>query len=146
TVLTAAAQVILRQGVGAFTLETVAQEAGVTKGGVLHHFPAKEALLEGVIGRVIERFEARLNAELAAEPPGQPGRWLRAYIRCLFAAQGEELNLIPALATAVGADHQTLARMRALVAGSQQAAIRDGLDPTQATLVRLAADGVLFGR
>ncbi|MBK7217066.1 MAG: TetR family transcriptional regulator [Candidatus Promineofilum sp.] len=30
----------VRLGIGAFTIEAVAHEAGVTKGGALHHFPS----------------------------------------------------------------------------------------------------------
>jgi AcrR family transcriptional regulator len=37
----------------------VAREAGVTKGGVLHHFPSKEALMNGLIGEVINAFKTR---------------------------------------------------------------------------------------
>src|SRR5260221_10287371 len=94
SVLKAATQIIIRLGIGAFTIEAVAQEAGVTKGGVLHHFPSKEALIDSLIDDVTELFNLRLTAELAAEPVGQPGRWLRAYIRTIFSVRYEDINLI----------------------------------------------------
>ena len=65
SVLKAATQIIIRLGIGAFTIEAVAQEAGVTKGGVLHHFPSKEALIDSLIDDVTELFNLRLTAELA---------------------------------------------------------------------------------
>jgi AcrR family transcriptional regulator len=146
TVLKAAAQVIIRHGVTAFTIEAVAQEAGVTKGGVLHHFPTKEALIDGLIDQVTETFNARLMDELEAEPAGQPGRWLRAYIRTVFSSPlGLDKNLIPALA-AVAADDERLARIRESLEESQRAAVEDGLDPVQATIIRLAVDGVIFAQ
>jgi AcrR family transcriptional regulator len=145
-VLNAAAQVIIRLGISSFTIEAVAQEAGVTKGGVLHHFPSKEALIDGLIDQVTEVFHSRLAAELETEPPGQPGRWLRAYIRTIFAVQYEDINLIPALAAAVTAEPQTIDRIRGGMEASQIAAIQDSIDPTMATIIRLAVDGVVFTR
>lgn len=146
SVLKAAAHIIVRLGVGAFTIDAVAHEAGVTKGGVMHHFPSKEALIDGLIDQVTGVFNRRLEAELAAEPPEQVGRWLRAYIRTIFSVQYEDINLIPALAAAVAADHQTIARIRRSMEATQQAAFDDGLDPTLATIIRLAVDGFVFTR
>lgn len=146
TVLKAAAQVIASQGVNAFTIEAVAQQAGVTKGGVLHHFPSKEDLMNGLIDQVIEAFNARLLEELKAEPPEQPGRWLRAYIRTVFFTDYQDKNLIPALAAAVAADHRTLEHIRRSFEQSQRAAVQDGIDPIQATIIRLAVDGLVFTR
>ena len=39
------------KGVAKLTLEAVAKEAGVSKGGLLYHFSNKEALIEGMIVR-----------------------------------------------------------------------------------------------
>src|SRR5262245_61118773 len=145
-VLTAAAQIIAHSGVGAFTIDAVAHEAGVTKAGVLHHFPSKEALIDGLIDQVIGGFDTRVQAELAAEPDGKPGRWLRAYLRTVFFMPFEDKNLIPALAAAVASDHKTLNRIRQSIEVSYQAAIHDGIDPLQATIVRLAIDGIVYSR
>lgn len=146
TILKAAAQIIIRSGVGGFTIDAVAHEAALTKGGVLHHFPSKDALVDGLIAQVSDGFNARLDTELESEPAGQPGRWLRAYIRSIFSVQYEDINLIPALAAAVIANPQTMERLRARIAASQTAALQDGLDPTMATVIRLAVDGFLFTR
>lgn len=145
-VLKAAGQTIAQQGIGAFTLEAVAHAAGVTKGGVLHHFPTKEALMLGLIDQVIEAFNTRLVEALAAEPAGQPGRWLRAYIRTVFSVRYDDPHLLPALAAAVAADETTLQHIRRGFAVSHQAALQDGLDPTRATVIRLAVDGLVFAR
>lgn len=145
-VLQAAAQVITRHGVTGFTIEAVAQEAGLTKGGVLHHFHSKLDLILGLITQVIESFQAQLMSEMAAEPEGQPGRWLRAYIRVVFQADYEHASLLPALAAAVTTEPQILAWIRDSFEQSQQAAIEDGIDPVQATIIRLAVDGMVFTR
>ena len=146
SVLKAAAQILVHQGMNAFTIEAVARESGMTKGGVLHHFPSKEALVNGLIDLVTEAFQLRLAAELAAESEDQPGHWLRAYIRTIFSVEFEDINLIPALAAAAVADHRIIDRIRQNVAENQMAAVRDGLHPTVATILRLAVDGVVFTR
>ncbi len=145
-VLKAASQIIVRLGIGAFTIDAVAQEAGITKGGVMHHFPSKEALIDGLIDQVTDVFSAWLEKELTAEPEGQPGRWLRAYIRTIFSVKFEEMNLIPALAAAVAAHPKTIERIRRTMEASQIAVLQDGVDPTVATIIRLAVDGFVFTR
>ncbi|MEK9586785.1 MAG: TetR/AcrR family transcriptional regulator, partial [Halieaceae bacterium] len=50
----AAAKVIERDGAGHLTLEKVAAEAGVSKGGLLYHYPSKDALLQGLLDHLLE--------------------------------------------------------------------------------------------
>ncbi len=76
-------QTLQTRGLNKFSLEEVAQQAGVSKGGLLHHFPSKENLLEATIQHLLQTFEALVVNFLAQEPP-RPGRWLRAYIRASF--------------------------------------------------------------
>src|SRR5258706_1487886 len=45
TLLAGARAVALRDGIDGFTLEAVARECGVTKQGLLYHFPSKDALV-----------------------------------------------------------------------------------------------------
>ena len=45
----AAAKVIERDGAGHLTLEKVAAEADLSKGGLLYHYPSKDALLQGLL-------------------------------------------------------------------------------------------------
>ncbi|GLY00448.1 MULTISPECIES: TetR/AcrR family transcriptional regulator [Actinoplanes] len=62
-ILEAAMRVVERDGVTAVTFEAVAAEAGLTKGGLLYHFPAKEALIEALHRDMAERWERALEAE-----------------------------------------------------------------------------------
>lgn len=146
TILTAAAHLIGRLGVNAFTIDAVAREAGVTKGGVLHHFPSKEALIDGLIDLVMASFKTRLLVEYQSDTHGETGRWLRAYLRTVFLVEYQHQYLMPALAAVVSADARLLERIRHAFAESQQAAISDGLDPIQASIIRLAIDGMVFSR
>ena len=55
---------MLKHGAAHLTLEAVAGEAGVSKGGLLYHFPNKESLLQGMIAhRVAQCADDRRSAE-----------------------------------------------------------------------------------
>lgn len=69
--LDAAQAIILERGIGALTLDKVAAKAKVSKGGLLHHFPSKDALLGAIVGRVVDEWRADVRAAIAAEAPGR---------------------------------------------------------------------------
>ena len=48
-ILDATVQVAIRDGVMAMTLDAVAQEAGVSKGGLLYHFRSKDDLIAAML-------------------------------------------------------------------------------------------------
>ncbi|WP_422660412.1 TetR family transcriptional regulator [Paenibacillus sp. EC2-1] len=64
--LEAASKVIITQGIGSLTLEAVAIEAGVSKGGLLYHFPNKEELIVGLNLYALERFRNSIQLEMEA--------------------------------------------------------------------------------
>lgn len=68
-ILDAFEEALIAGGERAATMETVAASAGVSKGGLLYHFNSKDALIEGVIARLIELVEADA-VEMAAAPQG----------------------------------------------------------------------------
>jgi AcrR family transcriptional regulator len=63
--LDAAERVVLRQGAGQLTIDAVAAEAGVSKGGVLYAFPSKDALINAVFNRVFEAMDELAEAVIA---------------------------------------------------------------------------------
>ncbi len=74
-----AARIITEQGPNAVTIQTVADAAGVTKGGLLHHFKNKNQLNEAVSKYFIDQLDAEIN-KLMADDPVEYGRFTRAYI------------------------------------------------------------------
>lgn len=144
--LESANQIILTSGAAHLTLDAVAREAGVSKGGLLYHFPTKEALLIGLIEHLIAEFDNAIAQEMARDAAGDtPGRWLRAYVRVTFDfEQLQLLDLSAGLLAAAAADPALLAPMRAAFDRWQQRAEQDGIDPARATIIRLATDGFWF--
>jgi AcrR family transcriptional regulator len=56
--LEAATRIIARDGPGRLTLDAIARESGLSKGGVMHQFRTKEAVLKALLERQMEHFEA----------------------------------------------------------------------------------------
>ena len=73
-VLDAFESLLIEVGERAATLDAVARRAGVSKGGLLYHFPNKEALIAVLLDRLDELAAA--DAEAMAAAPGRGGRLL----------------------------------------------------------------------
>lgn len=86
--LDVAAALCVERGLSALTLEAVARRAGVSKGGLLHHFPSKQGLLEALSDELLADFGRRIDAH-AAEDPEPAGRFARAYLRASAGFEGE---------------------------------------------------------
>ncbi|WP_202907123.1 TetR/AcrR family transcriptional regulator [Acidovorax sp. SD340] len=95
-------ELLVREGLHAVTLDAVAQRAGVTKGGLQHHYRSKQALLDALSDQLFEEFEQSFEKALKQEDD-TPGRHARAYIRTCFDSgsdshQGETQRAIGLLA------------------------------------------------
>lgn len=138
-----AALEILRDGgyLTKFSLDTVAQNAGVSKGGLMHHFPSKESLLKGAAKRIIDEFEARVYEGMKQEEEGKPGRMLRSYIRAVLSDEGEQLVIIsPVLLSYTGGIDGLGSRFDYW----HDMITDDGVDQVTAATIRLAVDGLLY--
>lgn len=143
--LDAAEAVVARDGVGNFTLDAVARQAEVSKGGLLYHFPSKSALIEAVVGRLATRCEAD-QAMACAGNDHRPGAFTRAYLSARAVPPDPKKEPIhTALMAAAGTDPQYLEPFRRKLACWQERLEHDGIDPAIATIVRLAIDGLCLG-
>lgn len=88
--LDAAARLVGQHGIAELTLQPVAEAAGVTKGGLLHHFPTKQALVDVLFADLIAQWDAEIDARMVADPTPW-GRFTRAYVEAVFAGQAHEL-------------------------------------------------------
>jgi AcrR family transcriptional regulator len=140
----AAAQLVVSKGINRVTLEQVALEAGVSKGGLLHHFPTKQALLSGLMEQVGKVFKARLEKFMGLETSDQPGRLARAYVRASFEYEADELQLTNAIAKVVSEFPELLLELQEEFAQLDQEMQADGLPAARAIVIRLACDGLWF--
>ncbi|MEZ4656261.1 MAG: TetR/AcrR family transcriptional regulator, partial [Caldilineaceae bacterium] len=127
------------------TLDAVAQEAGLSKGGLLYHFPTKLAMLEELFQYHTDRFNARLQTLVETEDDG-PGGWLRAYAKASIEqiTDADNASLFASLFAAGERYPSVLEIMRQHYGQWQQQVEAAGLEPALALLVRLAVDGFWF--
>jgi AcrR family transcriptional regulator len=137
--LTAALTIAQRDGAAALTIDAVAREARLSKGGVLHHFPSKEALVLAMVERLVLEFEAATL--VLAEADRDPiGRYTRAFLTAMssptITAAGR------ALLAVVAVDPGLLDPLRASYKRCYERLARDGIDPVDAHVCQLVADAL----
>lgn len=62
---------LLAEG-GTVSLESAARSAGLSKPGLMYHFPTKQALMLGLVDHVVEAWQLELSSRLPVGVP-QPG-------------------------------------------------------------------------
>jgi AcrR family transcriptional regulator len=139
--LDAAARLLLRDP-SKLTLDAVAEEAGVSKGGLLYHFSSKAQLLDAVV----DRWEASFQEQIDAAADESPGGWTRAYIDA--SAHDDEdphaREIDSGILAVLALQPERLEAVRARYEGWQERMAGDGIDPVDATIIRLAAEGLWF--
>jgi AcrR family transcriptional regulator len=152
SILDSAQALVVREGSGGFTLDRIAGEAKVSKGGLLYHFPTKEELVSALVARSIEYFEKdlALYKEFKGDAPGAntkafvvaalEGEWAKKV--GLVSSHG--LDLFATMLAVISTSPHLMAPMREAYARWQNDIENDDTDPTLATIVRLAADGLWF--
>lgn len=143
-ILDAAGQIVLEHGPSGLTLEAVAEAAGLSKGGLLYHFVSKEALLGGMVERLIAVTEQRIDDHCQHDRAA--GGWTRGYVQACAADDVPDSDPTARLGVAVLAagalEPGLIQRLRERQPHWRAALHDDGIDPTTAQIARLAADGL----
>lgn len=144
-ILDAAEKVVVRQGTANLTLDAVASEAGLSKGGLLHHFPSKDRLVAGLVTRAAENWRGCYTDAYERTPPGR-GRMARALLHhCLSDAEcwTEELRRsTSAVFAALAQNPDLIEPMRTVYTDLHQRVSRDDLPPGIGETVLAAIDGL----
>jgi AcrR family transcriptional regulator len=140
-ILTAAEELARVAGPGNLSLDAVAARAGVSKGGLLYHFPTKAKLLEALVEQFLDGFDRTLR-EREAESAGAPDSLVRAYLDILVS---EHLCRQPppsGLLAALGEDPDFLAPVRRFDRSLLDRMKANATDPVTALIVYLALHGI----
>ncbi len=147
--LDAAQTVVLQGGAASITLDAVAAEAGVSKGGLLHHFPSKEKLIEAMVVRIVAEWRQDVMDAIEAQPHG-PGRVARAFLAMSFEDHPDFADCVRrstvVLLTALTANPKLVQPLRDVYRELETLIANDGLKPGYGEAVLSAIDGLWFSK
>lgn len=132
-ILFEANKVIAKKGLNSFTLEEVAKEAGISKGGLLYHFPSKDKLIQGLIQFYMEQFENKIDKK----------RWLKSLVKEHFNYDSENSPCITGLLAAVAMNQELLEPVKENNKKLLER-INDSKDPVMGMIIYLACYGMAF--
>ncbi|MFE6480257.1 TetR/AcrR family transcriptional regulator [Streptomyces rochei] len=141
-ILEAAARLVEREGVKSVTFDSVAAEAGLTKGGLLYHFASRDDLVQAIHQHLADQWEAGMAAA-AGKPAAEAttAERLTAYTR-VATQSATRAELLFMLEGATTADHA--APWNAVIERWAPPPATPADDPATLDqfIARLAADGL----
>lgn len=141
-ILEAARAIAAREGAGKITIEAVAKEAGLSKGGVLYNYPTKKALLSGLLDQMLSVHRDMLDTL----PEQLPSRILRWHLETIIRSEDVDDDLSMAILAAAASDPQLLDPLRAELTGDLERVLSDTNDPAAAMIAIMAIQGLRFQR
>ncbi|NED98339.1 TetR/AcrR family transcriptional regulator [Phytoactinopolyspora alkaliphila] len=138
-ILDALQRILMQEGLHAVTLESVADHAGVSKGGLLYHFPTKEAMLDSFVQRMCEAAEHEFQEAEQAED-------IVAFYLRVSVPGSSDAALMWSLVASLRTNDVASSEARQLVADIfsrwEDILRRRISDPVTAEIVRLVGDGL----
>lgn len=126
---------------GVPALDAVAAAAGVSKGGLMHHFRSRAALVDGLVERELQRVDEAMST--AAEQGRVAQTWLD--LSTPDSASVELYRSMSVLLMALSSGQSSMPAQVARALARWDQAIADELgDPTAALVIRLVGDGLFL--
>jgi AcrR family transcriptional regulator len=142
-ILDAAEAVVLESGAGHMTLDAVAAKAGVSKGGLLYHFPAKEALLRAMLERFSKQIDETRQKKAQGLKEG-PRREVQAFILAIADRDRKKDQVGAALLAVVAHDPKLLQVARDDFHRHLAELMQSGLNFKRASVIHFALIGLVF--
>lgn len=141
-ILEAAERVVTDVGAARLTLDAVAQSAGVSKGGLLYHFPSKESLLGALAQRYVDSMDGCIARAKSSLLDSESGRDLKACILGVLGDDPRSKAMGAALLATAATDLTLLEVIRARIAEHTRELAESHADFARAAVVTLAIDGL----
>ena len=144
TILQAAEEIVARLGPAYLTLETAANEAKVSKGGLFYHFRSKEALLEAMIRRSMQLLESERNKVAESLTGERNGKMKASIIGTLRHLEGQR-PVLTAVVAAIANDPKLVEPMRESFQNEFEALCKElNLRMEDVAVLFLASQGLLL--
>jgi AcrR family transcriptional regulator len=140
----AALAIIARDGPGRLTLDAIARESGISKGGLMHQFPTKRAVLKALLEHQVARFADFAHNYMAEHGSAQSQPHLAVQIATMREAIARPDSVAFAILGAVAEDPSLLATTRGGDARTVAAIEAEAADPDLAVLRWTAARGLVL--
>lgn len=142
-ILDAATKVLCREGIENITIEAVAAEARISKGGLLYYFPNKDYLLSELGTTLLNDFLDMTDA-LAENDPLEKGKWARAYLHAMITYSEKHVEKAKALIILYSSQtkYSEFTDMKCIKLYENIAS--NGIDPEIATIIRYTALGLWY--
>jgi AcrR family transcriptional regulator len=144
--LEAALAIIAREGPGRLTLDAIAKEAGISKGGLMHQFPSKHAVLKALLERQMEYSSNFHDRYVAAVGAGHNSPHLAAQIATMREAATHSSPVAMAFLGAMTEEPGLLELVRKRDAERLADVKAEARDMDLALLRRAAAHGLALDR
>lgn len=146
-ILDALERLLAEANAGQVSISAVAAEAGVSKGGLLHHFPTKEALLATLVRRLGEQSDAQLS-EAVAGGTSVANFYLQSYDASDTTSMALFRSIIAALRStdrpATGEENEVHTAVVEVMRSWDSGLQTEISDPVRAEIVRLVGDGLFL--
>ncbi|MHC2624518.1 AcrR family transcriptional regulator [Bradyrhizobium huanghuaihaiense] len=142
--LEAAIAIIARDGPGRLTLDAIARESGLSKGGVMHQFRTKEAVLKALLERQMAHFEEFSTRYMAKVSATSANPNLATQLATIREAASSPNSAALALVAAMVENPGLMALPRELETKRMTAIKEEATDPDLAMLRWAGALGLLL--
>ncbi|MCU6709265.1 TetR/AcrR family transcriptional regulator [Paenibacillus sp. J5C_2022] len=142
-ILAAAVKIIEDKGLNNLTLEAIAAEAGVSKGGLLHHFRNKEDLIRGLNERSVESFQGFIQEEMKTS-----GSYVQSFAKASFKQLNDpdEISMNASMLAAIANYKELLSSWSDEYAVFRHNAAGENAAIEKSLIVRLVCDGLMFSK
>lgn len=140
-ILEAADELAREVGPAHLVLDAVATRAGVSKGGLLYHFPSKSDLLQALVESHLELFRDEL-AGMQCEGGLAPGKLLQSYLEIFAAEQSRRQPPPSGVLAAMVQNPELLLPIKRFKREMLDRLKENAQDPSKALILFLALEGL----
>ncbi|WNZ57979.1 TetR/AcrR family transcriptional regulator [Microbulbifer sp. MKSA007] len=140
-IVRAAEEVVRDRGARKLTLDAVAAQCGLSKGGLIHHFRTKQSLLKAMLEAAIAREDDSVATFVSSGDS-----LLVSRLKSIFELMEDDKGLPRSLIAAVAEDPMLLGPVKDKEEQQRRDICDAYCDPEMAELLILAAQGMFLGR